>query len=120
MISAFNSDNGPSGIHGNSVLYIDNLSFDEQAGSIPEQNISDQTILISPNPAGDFFTIFLKRRINSELNLNMYNVTGNLVKSCLVLQNSQQIETMGLTDGIYIIEIKSGNWSEKQKLILRK
>jgi hypothetical protein len=118
MISAFNSDNGPSGIHGNSVLYVDNLSFDNQAGFVSEHRAPAPVCIIAPNPASDFFTITLKTRINTELRLNIYDVAGNIVKSCIVLKNRQQIEIQGLSTGIYFIEIKSGHWSEKHKLAI--
>ncbi|PIY05959.1 MAG: hypothetical protein COZ21_03585, partial [Bacteroidetes bacterium CG_4_10_14_3_um_filter_31_20] len=57
---------------------------------------------------------------NADLTLNIYNVMGALIKSETLKQNQQQINTKDLSNGIYLVEIKSKEWSGKQKLIIQR
>ena len=45
---------------------------------------------------------------------------GALVKTETLVQNQQQINIGDLTNGIYIVEIKSKEWTENQKLIIQR
>ena len=73
-----------------------------------------------PNPASDIVTLNIDNTNNSELTLNIYNVIGTLVKSEMLKQNNRQINIGDLNNGIYIVEIKTNDWSEKQQLIIQR
>jgi hypothetical protein len=77
-------------------------------------------ILIYPNPASDFVTLNIDNVNNTDLILNIYNVTGTLVKSEILKQDKRQINIGYLRNGIYVIEIKSKEWTKKQKLIIQR
>jgi hypothetical protein len=105
---------------GNSTLYIDNLSFD---GFINGINTIPNTVIelnIFPNPASDIVFLSVDNKNNADLALNIYNEIGELVKSELLKQNQKKINTNDLSDGIYIIEIKSKEGAGKQKLIIQR
>jgi len=108
------------GPRGNSVLYIDNLSFDNLITSVSELAVKNTLFYLYPNPASDIVTLNVDNTNNSELTLNIYNVIGKLVKSELLKQNQQKINIVDLNNGIYIVEIKSKEWSKKQKLIIQR
>jgi hypothetical protein len=97
------------------ILKYDNTGMDGIA-----QNNSNLSIKVYPNPASDIITLSIDKTITTELALNIYNVIGKLVRSELLKQNQRQINITELNNGIYIVEIKSGNWTEKQKLIIKR
>ncbi len=122
-VAAFYNDTtcgSPYGPFGNSVLYVDNISFDNLISSIPEQSFKNITFRLYPNPAYDIVTLNIDNINSSDLTLNIYNVIGNLISSELLKQNYQKINIRDLSNGIYIVEIKSKEWSEKQKLIIQR
>src|ERR1019366_7371822 len=81
---------------------------------------SGRQFSIYPNPASDIVTLNIHNAINTDLTLNIYNVIGKLISSETLRQNQQQINIGDLDNGIYFVEIKSNEWSEKQKLIIQR
>ncbi len=57
---------------------------------------------------------------NTNLALNIYNTIGALVKSVILSQNQQQINIGDLSNGVYVVEVKSKDYTEKQKLIIQR
>ena len=118
-VSALWFSSQTSGPKGNSVLYVDNLSFDNLITSISEPGSVNSPFSLYPNPAFDIITLNIDN-YNSDLILNIYNVMGTLVKSKLLKQNQRQINIGDLSNGIYMVEIKSKELTEKQKLIIQR
>jgi len=110
----------PAGPWGNSVMYIDNISFDDLITSTLEQTVKNTLFKLYPNPASDEVSLNIDNTNNTNLTLNIYNVTGKLINSETLQQNQQQIDIGNLNNGIYLIEIKSKKWTEKQKLIIQR
>ena len=74
-----------------------------------------------PNPASDFITLNTNHtETTTDLTLNIYNISGELISSEAILQNQQNINISGLSNGIYIVEVKSKGGLEKQKLLVQK
>jgi hypothetical protein len=122
-IAAFFNDTNcgfPYGPFGNSVLYVDNLSFDNLITSIPDLDFRNITFSLFPNPANDIVNIEVDNTNKVDLTLNIYNVIGTLVKSVILRQNQEQINVEDLSNGIYMIEIKSDDRTENQKLIIQR
>ena len=84
------------------------------------ENNTSTSFTIYPNPADDMITINLEHSSHTIMNLNIYNVAGSLVKTLLLQQNEQKINVSDISKGIYIVEIKSEGWTEKQKLIIQR
>lgn len=118
MLTTFDADDFL--IHGNSVLYVDNLSFDTLITSVTSGNNPKSLLNLFPDPAFDFVTFKIDGIIPQGLILNIYNDIGELVKTEAVKQNHQQINIGNLGNGVYLVEIKANGWSEKQKLIIHK
>jgi hypothetical protein len=57
---------------------------------------------------------------NVDFTVNIYNVSGVLVKSGILKQDNEQINIGDLSNGIYMVEIKSKEWTDKQKLIIKR
>jgi hypothetical protein len=119
-VSALWFSSQTSGPKGNSVLYVDNLSFDNLISSTPEQTVKNALFSLYPNPAFDIITLNIDNRNNDDLTLNIFNLIGALVKSEKFKQNQQQINVGDLGNGIYMVEIKSKEWTEKKKLIIQR
>jgi len=75
-------------------------------------------ILIYPNPAADMITI--GNTNNQTAVLSIYNVMGGLVKTETINQDPQQIDLGNLSNGIYVVEVKSKDYTETQKLIIQR
>jgi hypothetical protein len=84
-------------IYGNQAVVLSN-----------QENNLDATIGLIPNPAKDFFTI--NRNANS---VEIYTITGQLVKSFNQKQMEYQYTISDLNDGIYIVKIVDDNKKEK-------
>jgi hypothetical protein len=77
-------------------------------------------LIVYPNPASDIITLNVNNTNNAELTLNIYNVIGKLIHSEILQQNQQTINTSDLNSGIYLVEIKSDEWSGKQRLVIQR
>ena len=106
--------------HGNSALYIDNLNFDNLITSVSEQTSENTTFSLYPNPASDIVTLNIGNTNNADLTLNIYNVIGTLVKSEMMKQNQQQINIGDLSNGIYMVTIKSKDLTVNHRLIIQR
>jgi Secretion system C-terminal sorting domain len=73
-----------------------------------------------PNPASDIVTLNINKTNNENLEINIYDILGDLVLSESLKQNQQKINIGDLNNGIYIVEINSNEWSGKQKLIIQR
>jgi hypothetical protein len=116
MMSAFYSDSFT--LHGNSVLYIDNLSFDNLVTSAEKQTMDQSLFNVFPNPATDYIMLNFNKICNEEIQLEIYNSNGVLVKSLLVKPNQPAINIADQSNGIYLLVAKTTNASGVQKLII--
>ena len=89
---------------------------------IHESDLTSKNILFNfyPNPANDLVTLNITNTNIENMELNIYNVIGVLVKSEKINQNQQQINIGNLSNGIYLLEIKSQDWMGKEKLIIKR
>ena len=105
---------------GNSVLYVDNLNFDNYVTSITETTLPDSPVIIYPNPAANMIMVQTDFEVMGNCRLNIYNISGALVKSEILTKNNQPIQIEDLSSGIYTLEIKSGEISAQQKLVIQR
>lgn len=100
-------------IHGNSVLYVDNLNFDNLISSVPEQSVKNTLFNLYPNPASDSFYIGLNGKNTS---VSIYNLNGMLVQSGSV-SNKDFVNISTLPQGMYIVKIRTNEFTYEKKLI---
>ena len=84
------------------------------------ENTSAIIFRIYPNPASDYFTIIHNDKNNSTSTVNIYNAIGKLVKAESMNQNQQTINSKDLSNGIYIVEIKTKEKTSTQKLLIQR
>jgi len=126
-IAAFYNDTTcgtPYGPFGNSVLYVDNLSFDSlitvTPTSVKELQAGDNIFSLSPNPASNFVKI-THNNINSEIfSLIISTSNGTIVKSIIVKEKQKEIDISGLPNGVYFVSLKTESSIETKKLIIQK
>jgi len=118
MISSFNAD--AFQIHGSSVLYVDNLSFDNLITAVKENISDDFSFSLFPNPTSDFVNVNINNKNITKFKLNIYNLMGTLVITKRFRHNYNQINIENLNSGVYIIEVNINGSVKKQKLIIEK
>ena len=73
-------------------------------------------IIISPNPSIEFLKIFINKKINTILELNIYDVNGRIV-FVKNISSDYIISTNEWTKGIYFIHLKMGDHIFTKKII---
>jgi len=92
----------------------------QDASGIVTINSKSTKIEIFPNPANEIVTIKMNNLNFESAEINIFNVIGTLVKSEILRQNNQQINISDLSNGIFTVQVKSKEWTEKQKLIIQR
>ncbi|MBN1462707.1 MAG: T9SS type A sorting domain-containing protein [Paludibacteraceae bacterium] len=110
----------PTGPWGNSVMYVDNINFDNLITSVSEMKSDNATYSLYPNPASNNVTVDINTTNKIDLTLNIYSVTGKLITSYSFLQDKYQMDVSNLENGIYFVEIISNQWKKSQKLIIQR
>lgn len=100
IMSAFYPSHPTDVPKGNSSLKIDNLNFDTFITGINEQTTERELFHLYPNPASDVINLDIPNVNNECLTLNIYNLTGSVVKSEILKQNKQQINIGDLNQGV--------------------
>lgn len=121
IITNFNG-NGPdvNPPHGNSVLFIDNLSFDNPVTSITTPQLSNYPILF-PNPTNGILNLKYSNAEKYNSIVNIYNIDGKLVKTKSFNKSLQKkINTNNLSNGIFLVEIECNNRIIGEKLLINK
>ncbi len=72
-----------------------------------------------PNPAASFVNIYIDLNVNDQV-LKIYNVMGSLVKTELLIRDQNEIDLSALENGVYMLEVRSDNYTWNQKLIIQK
>ncbi|MDD3878167.1 MAG: T9SS type A sorting domain-containing protein [Bacteroidales bacterium] len=120
FLSAFYPNSQLDGPNGNSVLLVDNLSFNNLVFAETHYTQEKELIRIYPNPSSDFVYIETEETNFSNQILNIYNGIGELIITEKLLQNQQQIDVKMLSNGVYVFEFISEIGTEKQKLIIQR
>jgi hypothetical protein len=90
-----------------------------QAGVITDiANISNEDIMLYPNPANDRVIIDLQR-LNSvqKSNISIYNIQGQTIMQQILQQEKTEIDISGLSKGVYILKVCNGERTEVKKLL---
>jgi hypothetical protein len=99
--------------HGNSILYVDNLSFDNLISGVAESALI-YSISIFPNPAKKILNITFPVNTDKQINMQVFNVLGTQIYSEKIFNSAGTTTTFDVSafpEGIYFVRI--GN--EKQK-----
>ena len=74
------------------------------------------SVSVYPNPASGWFDI-AGSEIGSEYQL--ISATGQTVKSGQINQNTQRVETEGLSAGVYVLQVRTQDKVATQKIVIK-
>jgi hypothetical protein len=101
---------------GNSPIQLTRSGITSIASVVP----NGEKFSIYPNPAINMFTLNINNLANESIEVNIYNIAGKLVKSVVVNEDINQVDISNLSDGIYVVSVKTNNLIENQKLIIQR
>ncbi len=105
MLAAFNIDTNTTSPYpqGSSVLYVDNLNFDNLITGV-EETIKNAEILVYPNPATDHITIDIPEN-DHQMKIMVYNHLGEVLIDHQTLSGefSIHLDISSLAEGIYSV-----------------
>ncbi len=109
---------GPGQVpHGNSVLNVDNLNFDNLITGISDVNETNP-VFIYPNPSNGNFT--LDSKINKG-EIEIYNSIGKKIFSeTISLSSKKEINLTNISSGTYFMKVYDGEKYYIKKLIVAK
>jgi len=87
---------------------------------INEPSVGENVVRIYPNPATNIITINIENSINDASTLYIYNALGDLVKIENIKQNQPQFNIADLCNGIYMVIVKSQEFTVNQKLLIQR
>lgn len=116
-VSSLFSDNLT--VYGNSVLYVDNLSFDIPISALNDPITLNNPSLIHPNPASDQIFVDTGKLTAKYITLCFYDVSGRIIKTETIINVGSKIITKDLICGVYLVEILVGNYRYFEKLIIK-
>ena len=97
------------------------------AGATPTGvNVAERTMEVGaqifPNPASDFATVTVNSNSNAKAEITIVNTIGQVVKSIPVEfvngENAYEMNISGLSSGIYMVTVTSGDMKATRKLIV--
>jgi ligand-binding sensor domain-containing protein len=77
-------------------------------------------LVVYPNPASENITVRVDCNMEPNTKLNIYDVFGALVKSELLNQSQTEMHMGDFKNGIYVLEIKNKDYTEKQKIVIQR
>jgi hypothetical protein len=98
---------------------ITNTTINEFVSAVSVNEITaSQTLSIYPNPSNGKYFIKLSEGINiSELNIEVYNLLGEIILSTKSQNNLTELDLSHQPNGIYFIKATSSKHSFNQRLI---
>lgn len=101
-------------------LFVCKLFNDVSIG-IDAEAASGQDVGIHPNPASDRIFITLSGADAAQgTEVEIYSMTGGLVKHATAQHSMMTVNVEGLVDGMYIIAVRSNSHVERQRFIIQR
>ncbi len=79
---------------------------------------SNQNFTVYPNPASDKIQIILPNNLESA-NYQLLDINGRVLLSGLIHQQSTEINTSSISNGLYFLQVKSASYSQVQKINIK-
>ena len=88
-------------------------------------DLSNEKTIIFPNPVKNNLTIQFPKTIDSDIEVTIISINGQVVKKQIITQNEQidyqkQIDVTDLKNGIYLLQLNSNNYSKTLKIVVLK
>jgi len=114
-------------VDGNKVFNNFTISVNDlnETTSISDLESMTESIQISPNPGFGIFKIQFAQNVlsNGPKKAEIYNMNGSrvtIVELKTLSQNEASVDLSGLPDGIYLLELQTGNQKIAKKLIVHR
>jgi hypothetical protein len=117
-----NSDITESDENNNAGLLAGNINYTPNASGIETAPIAISFVNCFPNPANENATVNFTLTKNSSVSLQIYDLTGNLVKvisdkeQMIAGDYSMNVTTNELSNGVYFITLATGEGSVTRRL----
>ncbi len=109
--------------YGNNI-YLDNIELinEDCSGSTTQiTELNGAQITLFPNPSNGSATITFASDLKENATVSVYNTLGEIVFVQSVNRSMKQIEIQGdLTEGVYVVAIKSGDDIENLRWVVKK
>ena len=86
-----------------------NIATNNLLIGIDELKIGNGELRIYPNPAHSFFVISCSLLVNSKPAMELYNITGELIKAMPIRSALTQVDISNMPAGIYIVKVSDDN-----------
>jgi hypothetical protein len=117
IIAAYNANGFNFMPHGNSVLYVDNLNFDNLITDVTAP-LAAQVFSIYPNPASETLTITTPIELAYPAVATVFNALGQVVLTKQLNANQQQLDVSNLPNGVYTISLQTSLVKVAQKILV--
>lgn len=104
-------------IEGCSGNFAKNTSTSDDEIINVAEKIDSDGIRLYPNPNNGIFDLSLGNKNEKEVNIHIYNVSGNEVYNSTTNKNVININLPNLSSGLYIIKVVGEDYNEKVKFI---
>ncbi|MEI6348774.1 MAG: YCF48-related protein [Bacteroidota bacterium] len=95
------------------------LKTESQTIESIENITSKSPLIVYPNPATETVNITINHIVDENTTINIYNILGNIIYSEKLKQPKTQINIRDFSAGVYLVEVKGTEWSEKVKLVVQ-
>ncbi len=96
-------------------VILDNVRLVKVTSPTINNEVNNIAIGIFLNPASDYFEVSSGKLAS----ISLYNSLGNLVRKLKTDNNNNRIPVADLPDGLYFIEISSGNTVSVQRIVIQ-
>jgi len=117
IIAAYNANGFNFMPHGNSVLYVDNLNFDNLITDVTAP-LAAQVFSIYPNPASETLTITTPIELAYPAVATVFNGLGQVLLTKQLNANQQQLDVSNLPSGVYTISLETSLVKVAQKILV--
>jgi hypothetical protein len=98
-----------------------------EAAAVESKNSISSTLNLAqnfPNPCNPNTTIEFEISVPGEVEFNLYNILGQKIMTKKQYQSAgmhkMQLPANKLDTGVYVYEIKTGNFAQRKKLVVQK
>lgn len=98
---------------GNIITDVNNLG-------VNDHTTNEAELIVYPNPASHVFTVDFTNTESGPVTVTISTINGAVVKSEVLQANQKKVNVADLSNGVYIVEIKTEKTSIRKKLIVKK
>ena len=99
-----------------------NIKMDENVMVSSKEIENENEVFLFPNPANNVLNIQFKNPVDGKLNVSISNVQGSIIRNAIFENSTRQLQlnTSGISSGIYFVQIRTGDKVFTEKVIIQK